>query len=201
MVPTDLLFNVRIAGHVTSGRRREFAMATGEMSDAEFLQFNRAWLEAALPYIRDGGVAGAFMDWRGLPTVHAAAIQSSLQALNLIAWCKANGGMGSLYRSQHELLPLFKKGEAAHVNNVELGKKGRWRSNVWTYPGASFLGSDARRGLRDHSTVKPTATLVDALLDLSNRGDVILDLFPGSGSTLIAAHQVNRICHGVELDP
>ena len=109
--------------------------------------------------------------------------------------------MGSLYRSQHELLPLFKKGSASHVNNVELGKKGRWRSNVWTYPGASSLGSDARRGLQDHPTVKPTVMLEDALLDLTNRGDFVLDPFLGSGSTLIAADKTGRVCRGVELDP
>ena len=109
--------------------------------------------------------------------------------------------MGSLYRSQHELLPLFKNGDAPHVNNVQLGKKGRWRSNVWTYPGASSLGSDARRGLQDHPTVKPTAMLQDALLDLTNRGDIVLDPFLGSGSTLIAADNTGRVCRGVELDP
>jgi DNA methylase len=103
-----------------------------------------------------------------------------LVPLNLIVWAKTNAGMGSLYRSQHELLPLFRQGTAPHVNNVELGKRGRWRSNVWTYPGASSLGSDARRGLKDHPTVKPTAMLEDALLDLSNRGDFIIDPFLGS---------------------
>jgi hypothetical protein len=121
--------------------------------------------------------------------------------LNLIVWAKTNAGMGSLYRSQHELLPLFKKGTAPHVNNVELGKRGRWRSNVWIYPGASSLGSDARRGLKDHPTVKPTAMLEDALLDLSNRGDIVIDPFLGSGSTLIAADKTGRVCRGVELDP
>ena len=109
--------------------------------------------------------------------------------------------MGSLYRSQHELLPLFKKGTAPHVNNVELGNRGRWRSNVWTYPGASSLGSDARRGLKDHPTVKPTAMLEDALLDLSNRRDIVVDPFLGSGSTLIAADKTGRACRGIELDP
>jgi DNA modification methylase len=103
--------------------------------------------------------------------------------------------------SQHELLPLLKKGAAPHVNNVELGKRGRWRSNVWTYPGASSLGSDARRGLKDHPTVKPTALLEDALLDLTNRGDIVIDPFLGSGSTLIAAEKTKRMCRGVELDP
>jgi len=120
--------------------------------------------------------------------------------LNLIVWAKTNAGMGSLYRSQHELLPLFKKGADPHVNNVELGKRGRWRSNVWTYPGASSLGSDARRGLKDHPTVKPTAMLEDALLDLTNRGDIVIDPFLGSGSTLVAAEKTGRVCRAVELD-
>jgi DNA modification methylase len=121
--------------------------------------------------------------------------------LNLIVWKKTRAGLGSLYRSQHELLPLYKKGDAPHVNHVELGKRGRWRSNVWTYPSASSLGSDARRGLQVHPTVKPTAMLVDALLDLTDRGDIVMDPFLGSGSTLIAAEKTNRICRGVELDP
>jgi hypothetical protein len=114
--------------------------------------------------------------------------------LNLIVWAKTNAGMGSLYRSQHELLPLLKKGTAPHVNNVELGKRGRWRSNVWTYPDASSLGSDARRGLKDHPSVKPTVMLEDALLDLSNRSDIVVDPFLGSGSTLIAAEKTGRVC-------
>ena len=122
------------------------------MTDAEFLAFNEPWMAAVLPCLCDGGVFGTFIDWRGYPTVHSAAVKLGLKPLNLIVWSKTNAGMGSLYRSQHELLPLFKNGSAPHVNNVELGKRGRWRSNVWTYPGASSLGSDARRGLKDHPT-------------------------------------------------
>jgi DNA modification methylase len=163
--------------------------------------FNEAWMKAVLPHLHDGGVLATFIDWRGYPTANAAAIKLGLAPLNLIVWAKTNAGMGSLYRSQHELLPLFKKGTASHVNNVELGKRGRWRSNVWTYPGASSLGSDARRGLKDHPTVKPTALLQDALLDVSNRRDVVIDPFLGSGSTLIAADKTGRLCRGVELDP
>jgi DNA modification methylase len=155
---------------------------------------------AVLPCLCDGGIFGTFIDWRGLPTVHLAAVKVGLVPSNLIVWAKTNAGMGSLYRSQHELLPLFKCGSAPHVNNVELGKRGRWRSNVWTYPGASSLGSDARRGLKDHPTVKPTAMLEDAILDLTNRGDMVIDPFLGSGSTLIAADVTGRICRGVELD-
>ncbi len=201
LVLTDEPYNVPIAGNVTKGRHREFAMASGEMTDAQFLGFNEAWVAGVSPYLCDGGVFGTFIDWRGYPTVFAAASKIGLTRLNLIVWVKTNAGMGSLYRSQHELLPLFKKGSAPHVNNVELGKRGRWRSNVWTYPGASSLGSDARRGLKDHPTVKPIAMLEDALLDLTNRGDIVIDPFLGSGSTLIAADSTGRICRGVELDP
>jgi DNA modification methylase len=201
LVLTDEPYNVPIAGNVTGGAHREFVMASGEMSDAEFLTFNSDWMSAALPFLCDGGVFGTFIDWRGHPTVFAAASKLALTPVNLIVWAKTNAGMGSLYRSQHELLPLFKKGDSPHVNNIELGRKGRWRSNVWTYPGASSFGSDARRGLEDHPTVKPIAMLVDALHDLTNRGEIVLDPFLGSGSTLIAAESTGRCCRGVELDP
>ncbi len=201
LILTDEPYNVPIAGHVTGGAHREFAMASGEMTAEQFLAFNLAWIEVAAGYLCDGGVFGTFIDWRGQPTVHAAATKLGLQPLNLIVWAKTNAGMGSLYRSRHELLPLFKKGDGPHVNNVELGKRGRWRSNVWTYPGASSLGSDARRGLQDHPTVKPIAMLEDALLDLTNRGEIVIDPFLGSGSSLMAADKTGRICRGVELDP
>ena len=181
LILTDEPYNVPIAGHVTGGAHREFAMASGEMTAQQFLAFNLAWIEAAAGHLCDGGILGTFIDWRGQPTVHAAATKLGLEPLNLIVWAKTNAGMGSLYRSQHELLPLFKKGNARHVNNIDLGKRGRWRSNMWTYPGASSLGSDARRGLQDHPTVKPTAMLEDALLDLTNRGDIVIDPFLGSG--------------------
>jgi DNA modification methylase len=201
IVLTDEPYNVPIAGNVSGGRHREFAMASGEMTQAEYLTFNEAWMAAALPYLANGGVLATFIDWRGYPIVAAAAAKLEIVPLNLIVWAKTNAGMGSLYRSQHELLPLFKKGDAPHVNNIALGKRGRWRSNVWTYPGASSLGSDARRGLEQHPTSKPTAMLEDALLDLTNRGDLVLDPFLGSGSTLIAAHRTGRVCRGVEIDP
>jgi DNA modification methylase len=200
LILTDEPYNVPIAGHV-SGSHREFIMGSGEMSEAEFLAFNQAWMRAGLKYLADGGVFATFIDWRGFPTVHAAAVDLGLTPLNLVVWGKTNAGMGSLYRSQHELLPMFKKGSVAHVNNVELGKRGRWRSNLWTYPGASSLGSDARKGLEQHPMVKPTAMLEDALLDLTQRADVVLDPFLSSGSTLLAAHKTNRICSALELDP
>ncbi len=198
---TDEPYNVPIAGNVTKLQHREFMMASGEMSEQQFAVFNERWLSAALPYMVEGGVIGTFIDWRGQFIVQAAATHLGLTPLNFIVWAKTNAGMGSLYRSQHELLPLFKKGSAAHVNNIQLGKHGRWRSNLWTYPGASSVGSDARRGLVEHPTVKPTAMLEDALLDLTHRGDIVLDPFLGSGSTLIAAERTARICYGVEIDP
>jgi DNA modification methylase len=181
LVFTDQPFNVAIGGHVTSGAHREFVMASGEMTEGQFLDFNKRWMSAALPHLTEGGILGTFIDWRGLPSVHAAATELDLWPINLVVWAKTNAGMGSLYRSQHELLPLFKKGTAPHVNNVALGKRGRHRSNVWNYPGASSLGSDARRGLKDHPTVKPTVMLQDALIDLSDRGEIVLEAVCGLG--------------------
>jgi len=201
LILTDEPFNVPVSGHVTGRDHREFAMASGEMTDEQFLEFNRTWIGALLPHLVDGGIFATFIDWRGLPMVHAAATGLGLSPLNLVVWAKTNAGMGSLYRSQHELLPLFKKGRASHVNNVALGKRGRHRSNVWTYPGASSYGSDARRGLRDHPTVKPTAMLRDALIDLSHRDEIVLEPFGGSGSTLIACETAGRVCRCIELDP
>ena len=201
MVFTDQPYNVAIAGNVTKGDHREFAMASGEMTSDQFRGFNDAWIAAALPHLMDGGVLGTFIDWRGLNSITAAALAAGLVQLNLVVWAKTNAGMGSLYRSQHELMPLFRKGNTPHVNNIDLGRKGRHRSNLWSYPGGSTMGSDARRGLQHHPTVKPVSMLVDALHDLTNKGDLVLDPFLGSGSTLIAAEKSGRICRGIELDP
>ena len=201
LILTDQPYNVSIADHVTSGDHREFLTASGEMSDAEFRAFNAAWVGTSLRHLCDGGLFGTFIDWRGYPAVHAAALQFGLVPFNLVVWAKTKAGMGSLYRSQHELLPLFKHGNASHINNVELGKNGRRRSNVWNYPGASSIGSEARKGLRHHPTVKPVAMIEDALLDMTERDDIVLDPFLGSGSTLIAAETTGRRCRGLELDP
>lgn len=198
---SDEPYSVPIAGNVTRGAHREFIMASGEMSDREFLAFNEAWMAACQPHLRDGALFGTFIDWRGYSTVHASATALGFSQVDLIIWVKTNAGMDSQYRSQHELLPLFKIGTAPHVNNIELGRHGRWRSNTWTYPGASSLGSDARRGLEDHPTVKPVVMLEDALFDMTNRDDIVLDPFLGSGSTLIAAEKTGRCCRGLELDP
>ena len=201
LIFTDEPYNVPIAGHVSKGEHREFVMASGEMSDEQFRAFNASWIRASIEHLCDGGLAGTFIDWRGFPDVHAAAIEQGLSAINLIVWAKTNAGLGSLYRSQHELFTLYKKGSAPHVNNIELGKNGRWRSNVWSYPGASSVRSDSRKGLEFHPTVKPAAMCADAILDLTNRDDIVLDPFLGSGSTLIAAQGTGRRCFGIELDP
>ena len=133
--------------------------------------------------------------------MHAATASHGLSADQPLRWTKTNGGMGSLHRSQHELFSLYKNGTAAHGNNIELGKNGRWRSNVWCYPGASSVSSETRKGLELHPTVKPAAMLMDAMLDLTRRADIVLDPFIGPGSTLIAAHGIDRRCFGIELDP
>ena len=201
LIFTDPPYNVPIKGHVTTGKHPEFAMASGEMTREEFSSFINAFMAATLPRLRDGGLLALFMDWRSVALTIGVGEALGLTLLNLVVWAKTNGGMGSLWRSQHELIPVLKKGSAPHVNNVSLGKHGRWRSNLWTYPGASSLGSDARDGLDDHPTVKPVAMLVDALLDVTDIGDLVIDPFLGSGSTLIAAEKTGRKCRAVEIDP
>ena len=201
LVLTDPPYNVPNFGHVTSdGRHREFAMANGEMSAEEYGAFNRDWMSTTALHLVDGGLISPFIDWRSIELMLACGRQLGLALINLVVWAKSNGGQGSLWRSQHELLPFFKKGDAPHVNNIELGRHGRWRSNVWTYPGASSLGSDARDGLAHHPTVKPRALLEDALLDVTDRGDIVLEPFAGSGSTLMAADTVGQICRAIEID-
>jgi DNA modification methylase len=200
LILTDEPCNCLVAAHDTSGEHREFLLGNGEVNNAEFRAFNTAWIGACLPHLSDGGLCATFIDWRGYPAVVAAALQRGLAPFDLIIWAKSNGGTGNLYRCQHELLPLFKKGKAAHINNVERGKKRRWRSNVWTYP-AARLTCEARDGLQHRPTVKPVAMLEDALLDMTERGDIVIDPFLGSGSTLIACEKTGRRCRGVELDP
>lgn len=201
LVLTDVPFNVPVRGHCTSqSHHREFAMAHGELSRDEFSAFNIDWMRPSLKHLVDGGLLATFIDWRSVELVLAAGRELDLDLLNLIIWAKPHGGQGSLWRSQHEMLPIFKKGTAAHTNNIELGRWGRYRGNVWTYPGASTLGSEARDGLSVHPTVKPRLMLEDALLDVTDRGDVVLDCFLGSGSMLLAAETTDRICRAIEID-
>jgi DNA modification methylase len=202
----DPPYNVPIDGHATgngSVRHRDFQMASGEMSEAEFVAFLTTSLRLLVRYSAGSSVHYVCMDWRHMAELLAAGKQIYDALLNLCVWTKNNGGMGSFYRSQHELVFVFKNGKAQHRNNVQLGQYGRNRTNVWNYPGVTNFGRQGEEGnlLALHPTVKPVALVADALLDCSARGDLVLDAFLGSGSTLIAAERVGRICHGIEIDP
>jgi hypothetical protein len=202
----DPPYNVPIDGHVSGkgkARHREFAMAVGEMSEAEFEGFLKAAFSLAAKSSAPGAVHFICMDWAHLYPLMTVGREVYGELLNLCVWTKSNGGMGGLYRSAHEMVLVFKAGRARHRNNVQLGKFGRNRTNVWAYPGANtFLrASEEADLLAQHPTPKPLQLVADALLDVSARGDVVLDPFLGSGSTLIAAERVGRVCRGLELDP
>lgn len=201
---TDPPYNVPIAGHVR-GRGKEqfdeFARANGEMSSDEFSQFQFLSFLNIKKVCKDGSLLYLFTDWRHLKELLAATEDLFTVMLNLCVWNKNNGGMGSFYRSKHELIGVFKHGKAPHINNIQLGKFGRDRSNVWDYPGVSSFGKDRESALSMHPTVKPVAMLKDILLDASKPNDIVVDGFLGSGSTLIAAEKVRRRCFGVEIEP
>ena len=203
MIFTDPPYNVAVNGHVRSGEagHREFAMASGEMSDSEFRTFLSGFLTHVFAVLPEGGIAMACMDWRHIEELIATGKGAGFELLNLCVWNKTNGGMGSLYRSKHELVAIFKKPGAAHINNVELGKHGRNRTNVWDYAGVNTFGADRDADLADHPTVKPTALVADAIRDVSHRGDVVLDCFGGSGATLLATEKTGRSARLIELDP
>jgi DNA modification methylase len=201
---TDAPYNVRIDGHVSGKGRtthREFAMASGEMSEAEFTDFLLHTFQRISAYCRDGALIYSFMDWRHMSEILAAGRAASLDLLNLCVWAKTNGGMGSLYRSRHELVFVFKSGKDPHTNNVQLGRFGRNRSNVWNSPGAnSFARSGPRKQLESHPTVKPIALVADAILDCTQRNDIVIDPYLGSGTTILAAEHTGRRCHAIEID-
>ncbi|MGE0674229.1 MAG: site-specific DNA-methyltransferase [Methylibium sp.] len=206
LVFTDPPYNVPIAGHVSGNglvRHREFPMACGEMSAEQFTAFLTGFFQRTWQFSRDGSIHYVCMDWRHLGETLAAGAAVDAELKNLCIWDKGAAGMGSLYRSQHELVLVFKHGSAAHINNVQLGRYGRHRSNVWRYPGVNSFARSTDEGklLELHPTVKPVALVQDALLDCSHRGDTVLDPFLGSGSTLIAAERAGRRCCGLELDP
>jgi hypothetical protein len=175
-------------------------MASGEMSSAEFIMFLRAFIRLIARNSTDGAIAFICMDHRHIGELLESA-DGILDYKNLCVWVKPNGGLGSLYRSQHELVAVFKSGRGAHINNVELGKHGRNRTNVWRYAGANSFGKGRETALEGHPTTKPVAMIADAILDCSERGGLILDPFVGSGTTLLAAEQTGRRGTGIELDP
>ncbi|NGQ93152.1 ParB N-terminal domain-containing protein [Rhodobacter sp. HX-7-19] len=202
MVFTDPPFNVQVAGHVrTKAAHREFAMASGEMSDSEFRNFLAGFLRRCKSVLMEGGMAFGAIDWRHVEDLIFAGKSEDLSLINLCVWNKTNGGMGSLYRSKHELVCVFKKEGARHVNNVELGRHGRYRTNVWDYPGVNTFRRGRAADLADHPTVKPTALVADAIRDVSHRGEIVLDPFGGSGSTLLAADKTRRRARLIEIDP
>ena len=205
MVFTDPPYNVKVDGHVGGLgqiKHREFAMATGEMSQSEFTDFLIAVFRLLAENSREGSIHQVFMDWRHLSEILAAGHEAYTELLNVCVWAKSQGGMGSLYRSQHELVLVFKHGKLPHQNNIQLGRFGRYRSNVWQYPGIQSMRSGEEGDLLQmHPTVKPTKLIADALLDCSRRGDIVLDPFLGSGTTLLAAERIGRRCRGMELDP
>jgi len=204
MVFTDPPYNVPINGHVTgNGRTKhtEFAMASGEMDDAAFGEFLETALGNLSKYSVDGSLHFVCMDWRHMATLLKAGSGAYTELKNLCIWNKTNGGMGSLYRSKHELVFLFKSGRAGHINNVELGVHGRYRTNVWDYPGVNTFREGRLDDLAAHPTVKPIGMIADAILDCSSRGGIVLDPFIGSGTTILAAEQTGRLGRGIELDP
>lgn len=206
LVFSDPPYNVPINGHVGGlGKiqHREFAQAAGEMSEEEFTKFLLKALQLAARFSRKGSLHYWAMDWRHLYELAVAARAVYTDQVNLCVWGKTAAGMGSFYRSQHELFGVWRKGKARHRNNVELGRFGRSRSNLWRYPGANSFGRSSDEGnlLELHPTVKPVALVVDAVLDSTCRNDLVLDPFLGSGSTLIATEKVGRRCRGIELDP
>jgi DNA modification methylase len=199
---TDPPYNCRVQGHVTKAEHhREFAMASGEMSDIGFTQFlGKVWeqIECAL---RPGGLSYVCMDWRHMRHMLDALEDKHLEQLNMIVWDKTSGGMGSFYRSRHELIFFVKKIGAPHQNRVQLGKHGRDRANVWAYEGMSGAGGNKAQLRELHPTVKPVAMVRDALLDSTRKGDPVVDLFMGSGTTLLAAEMSGRKARGIEIDP
>lgn len=204
MIFTDPPYNVPIDGHVSGlgqVRHREFAEGSGEMTAEEFTAFLRETLGPAAAACRDGAIAYICMDWRHLQEVLAAGYAVFTELKNLCVWNKTNGGMGTFYRSQHELVLVWKIGDAPHTNTFGLGDKGRYRTNVWTYAGANAFRTERMEELKAHPTVKPVALVADAIRDVSHRGQVVLDVFGGSGTTLIAAEKTGRIARLIEIDP
>ena len=207
--PADLIFtdppyNVPIGGHVSglgAVQHREFAFASGEMSAPAFTRFLADTLGAMASVCRAGSIAFVCMDWRHMRELLAAGDEVFSELKQLVVWNKTNGGMGSFYRSKHELVFVWKVGDAPHINSFELGQTGRYRTNVWDYAGVNSFSFERDEALAMHPTVKPVAMVADALRDCSRRGGIVLDGFGGSGTTLIAAERCGRRARLIEYDP
>ena len=199
----DPPYNVRIGGVVGRGRTKhpEFAMASGEMSSADYVRFLGIALNAAASVSRAGALHYVCTDWRHIAELMAAAKPVYGDTINVAVWVKSNAGQGSFYRSQHEFIGVFRVGKAPHLNNVELGRHGRSRSNVWHYAGVNSFRAGRMEELRSHPSAKPVALVADAIKDCTRRGDVVLDIFSGSGTTIMAAERVGRHARALEIEP
>jgi DNA modification methylase len=182
-------------------KHADFAQGAGEMSRSEYIDFLRIALALAGKHSVNGAIHFVFIDWRHIHELLEAGAAVYAELKNIVAWTKTNAGQGSFYRSQHELVCVYRSGDGPHINNIELGRHGRNRSNVWTYPGVNTFRAGRLDDLVMHPTVKPTALVTDAMRDCSRRGDIVLDPFLGSGTTVIAAERVGRRGFGLEIDP
>jgi len=204
MMFTDPPYNVKIDGHVSGQgkiKHADFQMASGEMSEAEFVTFLATFLQAAKPHLADGAILDLCMDHKHMFELLTAIRTARLNYLTTCVWNKSNGGMGSLYRSKFELVVLAKVGTARHTNNIQLGKFGRNRTSVWDYAGVNAFGATRLEDLADHPTVKPVALVADAICDVTHHGEIVLDAFMGSGTTILAAERTERVCYGIEIEP
>jgi DNA modification methylase len=203
MIFTDPPYNVRVKDISGLGKHKhaEFAMASGEMDRVEFLAFLGTALSHMASHSADGSIHFVCMDWRHIEALIAAGREVYTELKNICVWAKDNGGMGSLYRSQHEFVAVFKNGTASHANNIQLGKHGRYRTNLWKYAGQNTFHAGREDDLAAHPTVKPTALVADAILDCSAPAGIVLDPFGGSGTTILAAESTGRHARLIELEP
>ncbi|AML53649.1 DNA methylase N-4 [Falsihalocynthiibacter arcticus] len=204
MALTDPPYNVKVQGHV-GGRGKtkhdEFAFASGEMSDPEFKAFLRESMDVMLKHSKDGALLYLFMDWRHFEILLSAGSELGLILKNVCVWNKTTPGQGSFYRSAHELVAVFAKPGESSANNIQLGRFGRNRTNVWTYPGVNTFRTGQGGDLGLHPTVKPVAMIAEAIKDATKRGEIVLDPFLGSGTAVLAAEKTGRRCFGVEYEP
>lgn len=201
MVFTDPPYNVKVAdiGGLGKIKHEEFKMASGEMNKSRFTRFLEDVIVNLMKYSKNGSIHYICMDWKHVNELSTAG-KLYQEFKQLIIWVKDNGGMGTFYRSQHELIFVYKNGRGKHINNFELGQSGRYRTNVWQFAGMNSVGNKEREALEDHPTVKPVKLVADAMYDCSKEGAIVLDLFLGSGTTIIAAEQTGRVCYGQEMD-
>jgi DNA modification methylase len=202
-VITDSPYNVRVSTIGSSGKtkHREFAFGSGEMSRAEYVTFLTDVHARLAEHSKQGSLLYSFIDWKHQRELIEAGENSGLDYYHLLVWNKTNAGLGSMYRSKHELIAVFKKGKAPHQNNIQLGKFGRWRANVLDYPGVNTFRRGRMEELSSHPTPKPVVMLADLMRDCTRRGDLVLDAFMGSGSTIMAAERTGRVAAGTEIDP